>query len=129
METAHLVRYLRRLEGLTSFFLRRLFGFARWICGLMSLRGKKRTSQHVRAMSDILKRRAVIRSTMRCSLRASDTSSSFCLSGEPFRAGYHSRTIEGTIATMTQRADKGPNSGHGRIQYDAPPHCAYELHS
>src|SRR5262249_8215203 len=51
METAHLVRYLRRLEGLTSFFLRRLFGFARWICGLMSLRGKKRTSQHVPAMS------------------------------------------------------------------------------
>jgi hypothetical protein len=51
------------------------------------------------------------------------------LSGEPFRAGYHSRTIEGTIATMTQRADKGPNSGHGRIQYDAPRQCAYELHS
>jgi hypothetical protein len=44
-------------------------------------------------------------------------------------AGYHSRTIEGAISTMTQRAGTGANSGHGRIQYDALRHCAYELHS
>src|SRR5262249_23137225 len=57
------------------------------------------------------------------------TSSSFCLSGAAFRAGYHPRTMEAAIGTMTQRAGKDPNSGHGRIQYDAQRHCAYELHS
>jgi hypothetical protein len=31
MQTTHFVRYLPRLEGLTSFFLRRLFGYARLI--------------------------------------------------------------------------------------------------
>src|SRR5262249_53301260 len=44
-------------------------------------------------------------------------------------AGYRSRTIEGAIATMTRRAAMGANQVTGEIQYGAPCHCAYELHS
>ena len=32
-------------------------------------------------------------------------------------------------ATMTRKAGKGRNSGHGRIQYDPPRRCANELYS
>src|SRR5215469_5059137 len=136
METAHLVRYLRRLEGLTSFFLRRLFGFARWICGLMSLRAKKRTSQHVRAMSalppiaEILNRRAVIRSTiaMFTPCKERHRAVSACPARHSAPDIIHG-LLKGTIATMTQRADRVPIQVTGEIQYDAPRHCAYEVHS
>src|SRR6516225_4704270 len=57
-----------------------------------------------------------------CSARRSAKGSAKC-------PGYHSRTIEGAIATMTQRAGTGANSGHGRVRYDAQRQCAYELHS
>jgi len=63
------------------------------------------------------------------------TSSSFCLSDEAFRERLSEmrRIIHGLlkapIATMTQTAGTGANSGPGRIQYDAPRHCAYELYS
>src|SRR6516164_4758386 len=54
-------------------------------------------------------------------LRRTETQFEWC-------AGHHSRTIESATATMTRKAGKGRNSGHGRIQYDPPRRCANELY-
>jgi len=83
--------------------------------------------------ADILKGPAVISRTIAmftpCNGRHPACPARYSAKGSVKCAGYRSRTIEGAIATMTQRAGMGANSGHRRIQYDAPCHCAYELHS
>ena len=60
-----------------------------------------------------------------------ETSSIFCLSGAKDGNAPHiiHGLLKAPIATMTQTAGTGANSGPGRIQYDAPRHCAYELYS